>query len=436
MDPLLILIFILLFFLSAFFSWTEIALMTIANHKIEALVKSNKFWASTLKKIKENNDRLLITILIWNNLVNVYTAALATSISITIAESSWLEQSLAVWIATWIITFLLLLFWEIIPKSFATKNSTTISLIVAPVYKVLMIVFYPIIIFIETIIKIFNLKERDIKITGEEIWSFIDMTKDSWTLEHKEHEKIKNILEFWDIDVEEIMTPRVNIWAIPINSTVRDALKFYKSNTYSRIPVFEDTIDHINSFFTIRDILWVPKDKLLSELNLNKVIKIPLNQPIDNLLETFQSSHKHLAIVMDEYWWVSGLITLEDIIEEIFWEIRDETDKELDKIVELWKDSYIIESIVLMRDLLAKYGFSFNKIWLSEKEFEGETVWYIITDKLERFPIEWETITFNLKWKLNKKLHFKVLWISKGKIEKIEVSLEKNQIKEKPISKK
>jgi len=199
MDPLLISIitFIILFLLSAFFSWTELALMTLANHKVEALVKSWKFWALNLKKIKENNDRLLITILIWNNLVNVYTAALATTIAISFAKASGLEESFAIWIATWIITFLLLIFWEIIPKSFATKNATTISLLVSPIYKVLMIILLPVIILIELIIKIFNLKEWDSKITGEEIESFIDMTKDSGTLEHKEHEKIKNILEFW-----------------------------------------------------------------------------------------------------------------------------------------------------------------------------------------------------------------------------------------------
>jgi Mg2+/Co2+ transporter CorB len=103
-------------------------------------VKQNKFGSKSLKKIKENNDRLLITILIWNNLVNVYTAALATTIAIWLAEVSWLPQATAIWMATWVVTFLLLLFWEILPKSFATKNAATISLLVAPFYKVLMII--------------------------------------------------------------------------------------------------------------------------------------------------------------------------------------------------------------------------------------------------------------------------------------------------------
>lgn len=428
MDPLLISIFILLFFLSAFFSWTELALMTLATHKVDALVKSWKFWALPLKKIKEKSDRLLITILIWNNLVNTYTAALATTIAMDIAINAGIAQAQAIGISTWIVTFLLLIFWEIIPKSFATKNATTISLLVAPIYKFLMIILLPIIIMIEFIIKIFNLKEWDSRITWEEIESFIDMTKDSWTLEHKEHEKIKNILEFWDINVEEIMTPRVQIVWLNIDTTVKDALKFYRLNTHSRIPVYEWSIDNINYFLTVRDLLSAPKDKILKDLSLSRVIKIPLNQPIDNLLETFQKSHKHLAIVMDEYWWVSGLITLEDIIEEIFWEIRDETDKELDDIKKNWKNSYIIESTVLMRDILSKFNISFNKIWLDEKKFDSETVGYIITDKIERFPLEGEIINFNVKWKVYKEFIFKVLWVKKSKIEKIEVTLVKKKV--------
>ena len=140
-----VLLFIVLFVLSGFFSGTELALMNIPYHKVETLLKQHKFWAITLKNIKKHNDRLLITILIWNNLVNVYAASLAASISISIAQNSWINQSLAIWISTWVITFLILLFWEIIPKSFAIKNSVKISLAVAYPYKILMYILFPVI---------------------------------------------------------------------------------------------------------------------------------------------------------------------------------------------------------------------------------------------------------------------------------------------------
>jgi len=423
-DPILIWLFVLLFMLSAFFSWTELALMSMPDHKLKSLVKQKRLWSKALKKIKENSDRLLITILIWNNLVNVYTAALATTIAISMWEASGFPQAQAVWIATWIVTFFLLLFWEIIPKSFAIKNSTWISLMVAPIYRILMIVLYPIISIMEILIKLFSWKGNIEKITDEEIESFIDMWKHSGTLEQKEHKHIKNILDFNDTTVEEIMTPRVNIEALSSDLTVKDVLEFYLSHTHSRIPIYEKTIDKINYFITIRDILNKDDKIKIKDLDLPKVIKVPLNQPIDKLLENFQKSHKLISIAIDEYGWVAWLITLEDVIEEIFWEIRDETDKEIDEIKENSDGSLICESDVLIEDILEKFELELPDIWLNEKEFDWETLSYVITDIIKWFPTSWEIISFDIKnddEKINSKLKFKVLDIKDHKIGKIEV---------------
>ena len=395
--------------------------MSLPEHKIKSLVKQWKLWSKALWKIKSNNDRLLITILIGNNLVNVYTAALATTIAISLWEASGFEQATAVWIATWIVTFLLLLFWEIIPKSLATKNATKISLLVAPIYSFLMLVLYPAISFMEILIKVFSWKWKVEKISDEEIESFIDMWKHSWTLEEWEHKKIKNILEFWDIDVEEIMTPRVKIDALDDDVTVWEAKAFYMKHTHSRIPVFEERIDRIDYFITLRDLLNQGEDKKLKELELKKALKVPLNQPIDKLLETFQKTHRHLAIVIDEYGWVAGLVTLEDVIEEIFWEIRDETDKEVDEISEQETWWYKVQPQVSIENILEKFWLVLSNIWLDEKEFDGETVSFVLTYKLERFPNEWENISFNIKWSKKQKLEFKVSWIKEWKMGMIEV---------------
>jgi len=426
MDPMQIWLFIILFLLSAFFSGTELALMSLADHKLESLLKQNKFWSKSLKKIKQNNDRLLITILIWNNLVNTFTAALATTLAIWIAQNSgmWISQSTMIWISTWVVTFLLLLFGEIIPKSIATKNASQISLAVAPIYKILMIILYPIISILEFLIKIFSKGWNVEKITNEEIESFVDMWKESWAIDHHEHEKIKNILYFADTDVEEIMTPRVKIEWLSSETTVSEAFEYFTKHTHSRLPVYSETIDKITHFMTIRDILNQDRDKKLSELNLSEVLRVPLNQPIDKLLKTFQNSRKLLAIVMDEYGWVAGLITLEDIIEEIFWEIRDETDREVDEIIEVWNDSLIVESDVLFEEVLEKLEISYEDIWLSEAEYSGETLSYMITEKLERFPSSWEKISFEiceLENKKCKKIEFKVLEVIDSKIWNIEV---------------
>jgi len=426
MDPLQILLFILLFMLSAFFSGTELALMSLPKHKIDALVKEWKFGSKSLKKIKKNSDRLLITILIWNNLVNTYTAALATSIAIWIAQNSWtsISQSTMIWISTWVVTFLLLMFWEILPKSIAIKNATTISLAVAPIYNFLMIILYPIIIILEFLIKLFSKWDNVEKITEEEIESFVEMWKKSGAIEAHEHEKIKNILDFSDTDVEEIMTPRVKIDALEEKTTVKEAFDFFVNHTHSRIPVYKETIDNITHFMTIRDILNVDRNKKLKDLKLSEVIKIPLNQPIDKLLKTFQGSRKHLAVVIDEYGWTAWIVTLEDIIEEIFWEIRDETDKEVDDIKQVGKNSLIVESEVIFDEVLNKLELEFEDLWLKQEEFSWVTLSYIITEKLERFPKPWEKIIFNLcnvEEKKCLKVELKVLDVENSKIWKVEV---------------
>jgi CBS domain containing-hemolysin-like protein len=220
------------------------------------------------------------------------------------------------------------------------------------------------------------------------------------------------------------MTPRVNIEAISNEKTVWEAIDFYLAHTHSRIPVYNETIDKIDTFFTIRDLLELDKEKKLSEITLPEVVKVPLNQHIDTLLDQFQTSHKHMAIAIDEYGWVAWLITLEDIIEEIFWEIRDETDKETDEIKNIWHDTYVIESIVLVEDILDEYNLELWDFKEDLSEFSGETMWYMITHKIERFPENWEIISFEFD-KIHEhkfgRIECKILRVHDAKIWKIEV---------------
>jgi putative hemolysin len=429
MDPSQYVLFIILFILSGFFSGTEIALMSLPSHKVESLLKQKLFWAKALFHIKSNTDKLLITILVGNNLVNVYTAALATQLSISFANSSGIEESLAIGMATWLITFLILVFWEIVPKSFATKNAESISLKVALVYKVLMLVLTPIIFLLEILIKVFTGKNVATKVTDEEIESFIDLWKDSGALEEDEHEMLKNTLEFWDTLIEEIMIPRVKVDALSDETTVEESLEYYLAHTHSRIPVFKRQIDNIVWILTIRDILRERRaghnDKKLKELHFKKFLKVPINQPIDTLLENFKSSRQHIAIVMDEYGWVAGITTIEDVVEEVFWEIHDETDFETDEIMENEDNSFTINSSILLNDIVDEFELEMSDLWMDEKEFWSETVSYMITHKLERFPKQDEEISFPIfddeGKKTKEKLCFKILEIDESKIGKIEV---------------
>ena len=430
MDPWLYGLFVVLFMLSWFFSGTEIALMSLPSHKVESLQKQKLFWAKALSYIKSNTDKLLITILVGNNLVNVYTAALATQISISLAKSSGIEESLAVGLATGLITFLILVFWEIVPKSFATKNAEAISLKVAPIYKVLMLLLSPVIFVLEILIKIFTGKNVATRVTEEEIESFIDLGKDSGTLEEDDHERLKNTLEFSDTLVEEIMVPRVKVDAVSDEITVEDALEYYLAHTHSRIPVFHDQIDNIIGIINIRDILRERRagnnDKLLKELHFKKFLKVPINQPIDTLLESFKSTRQHIAIVMDEYGWVAGITTIEDIVEEIFGEIHDETDFETDEIIEKGKDTFIINSSILLNDIVDEFNLELENLGMDEKEFWSETVSYMVTHKLERFPEKDEEVCFDIydeeEKKTKKQLCFKILEIEDSAMWKVEVT--------------
>lgn len=441
MDPLLILLFISLFALSAFFSWSELALMSLSIHKIDSYVKEWRIWAASLKKVRKDSDKLLITILIWNNLVNTFTASIATTIAISIARTSWasLNEATAVWISTWIITFLILLFWEIIPKSIAVKNATKIALFVAPIYNFLIFILYPLILIIGFIVRIFSKWSHVETISEEEIESFIDMWRETGWIDDDEHEKIKSILDFDDTTVEEVMTPRVKIDALDIETKVSEAMDFYLSHTHSRIPVYTDTIDKIDYYLTGRDLIrelnYWNKDKKLSEIKLKKVLKVPLTQSIQKLFETLQWAHRTMSIIIDEYGWVSWLVTMEDIIEQVFGEIRDETDKESEEFIKNGKDSFIVESDVLIEEVLYKFDLELSDIWLDEREFDGETLSYVITHLLEWFPSNWEIIKFEIKNEnknkdkdLNEILTFKVLSIDNAKIGQVDVTITKKEI--------
>ena len=425
MDPLTISIFVVLFVLSGFFSGTELALMSLPSHKIDSLLKEWRFWSKELKYIKDRSDKLLITILIWNNLVNTFTAAFATVIATQLAEWSDMEQSLVIWIATWVITLLLLIFGEIAPKSFATKNSETIALAVSKFYKFFMFMLSPVVFLLERLIQLFTWKTKQEQVSESEVQAFIDMWKNTGWLEEKQHEQLKNVLEFWEITVEEIMTPRVKLEALEDDTTIEDALKYYLKHTHSRIPVFHETIDKIINILTIRDLITAEdKNKTLSTLNLVKPMKVPLNQPIDNLLEDFQKKHKVMAVVLDEYGWVAWIVTLEDVIEEIFWEIRDETDKEVEEIENKWTNIYEVNSDIWIEEALTLFNLEFWDFGWNEDKYDGETLGYVLTDILERFPKKQEVIKLNILSGEDEKkdfLKFKVLEIQEGIIGKVEI---------------
>ena len=422
-----------------FFSWSETAFTSVPIHKVNALVKEKKNWAKALSKLKHNPERMIIAILIWNNIVNTATASLATVISLGIASAVNYEQGTVVTISTIVVTILLLLFWEILPKTFATTHAEKISLIIAPFYTWLVKVLYPLIVAIEWLMKGLNRKDKKRAAVSEsDLEAFIDLSKQSGIFDHDQDKKIKSLLALDELTAEDIMTPRVKIKALDDDITLDEAIDELTDLHYSRIPVYHETIDSIDRIVTIKELLRFRKkvngDTLISELKLSPISKIPRSQPIDTLLEKFQKTHKHIAVIVDEYWGVEGIVSLEDIIEEVFWEIQDETDEEIAPIQreKSWRE-LICQSYVRMDEVLDVLGIQFEDLWLDD-EFESETLSYLITSSFERFPITWEELQLPLQsWDENEKnryLTFKVLWVKKSIVWEVEVSV-KNEENEK-----
>ena len=422
-----------------FFSGSETAFTSVPIHKVKALLKEKKPWSKALAKLKHMPDRMIIAILIGNNIVNTATASLATVISLSVAASFWgVDQWVVVTIATVIVTILLLIFWEIFPKTFATTHAEKICLKIAPFYIWLIKILYPLIIAIEWIMKGLNKKERKNVVSETDLEAFIDLSKQSWIFDHGQDQKIKKLLALDDLTAEDIMTPRIKIKALEDDETLDDAIKILTDYHYSRIPVYHESIDHINGIVTLKELLRLRQKyawkTLISELQLSPITKIPRSQPIDNLLERFQKTHKHIAVIVDEYWGTEGIVSLEDIIEEVFGEIQDETDQEIPPIQKEsnWED-LICQSYVRMDELLDYLWIAFEDLNLDD-EFESETLSYFITSTLERFPKTGEEIKLSVSSPTEEKedirtLVFKVIWVKKSIVWEIQVCIKDNNWK-------
>ena len=402
MDPFSIISFVILILLSMFFSGSETALTSIPQHKVDTFAKQHKRWAKYLKYCKKENDKVLMAILIWNNIVNIGSASLATAISISIAAWVNFNQWFVVWIATAIVTILILIFGEIVPKTYAQQNSETLSLKIAPFYFYLTKILSPIIRCLSLLTRKINKKsENEHEISQEEVEAFMERAVESDAVEEDTYENIKKMLTFSEITVWEAMTPRVRICAVHDNLTISQAIEKFLTFHYTRIPVYHKWIDDADKVVTLKELLNLQKkhgwDTKLKDLVLYPIHKIPSTTPIDVAMEKFKTSHKHVALVMDEYGWVDWIISLEDIIEEIFGNIQDENDVEIIPIRKVWKNSWNVSPFVRIDEFLEESKLTFEELWLDEDVYDWETFSYLITSLLEDFPSEWEEIEIPLK---------------------------------------
>jgi len=381
-----------LIFLSGFFSGSETALTSITRFKVRLLVRKKVKGSWHLEELKKNPHRMLSTLLICNNIVNILATVIATNLALQIFKYHALAY------ATGILTLVILIIGEITPKSLATMYASRIAPILAiPIYY-LGVFLLPIILFLDLItVKMFRMQPVLPKITEEDVKNIIDMAREEGGIDKDEKEMIHNIFEIDDIEVDEIMIPRTDMVAIEAESTVKDALKLAKATKLSRFPVFEDQLDKIVGILHIKDLLDnIKKPNTLVKTFMRIALFIPESKRIDDALRKFQKEKQQMGIIIDEHGGVCGLITLEDIVEEIVGEISELTDKEEQEITRTSTKTYSILGKADLGEVNKRL-----KIRL-EEEGDYDTISGFILHYLKRFPKVGEVIELrNLNIKIN-----------------------------------
>jgi len=330
-------ILILLLLLSCFFSSSETALFSISKPRARHLAKMENRSYRLIQKMKEDPHKLLTTILIGNNVVNVGAAALATSVIMGFFPHY------AVGIATGIMTFLILVFGEVIPKSVATRNNIFIArIVIYPIYW-FSILFSPIIKSLDFIPRIIGRIKKTPSATEEELMTFVEVVEEEGEIKEEEKALIHRIFEFDDTKVSEAMTPRADMDVIEADGEL-DLEELVRSG-FTRIPVVDGGLDNVIGMLNIKDV-FLHRATTGQKIEVRKIMRkphfVPENKKLDKLLQQFKLSKSHMSIVVDEHGGVSGLITLEDAWEEIVGDIRDETDKDEPHIVKVKEKQWIV----------------------------------------------------------------------------------------------
>ena len=380
----IILLFILLV-LSGFFSSAETALFSISQTRARHLAKENNRTHLLIKKMKDDPHRLLTTILIGNNVVNVAGSAIATSVTIN------MFSNYAVGVATGIMTFMILVFGEVIPKSFATRNNVAIAkLTIFPIYW-LSILFSPVILFLNFIPRITGKMSKTPSATEEELITFVEVVEEQGEIKEEEREMIHNIFELDDTSASEIMTPRADMFVVDVNAPL-DLLAVAESG-FTRIPVIDGDTDHVVGILNIKDI-FMHQATSEASVDVSAIMRspyfVPENKKLDRMLHQFKVRKNHMAIIVDEHGGVSGLITLEDALEELVGEIRDETDKEEPHIISKKPKEWIVLGKSDIEEVNEKL-----EMQIPETR-EYDTFSGFILDRIGRIPEEDEVFTVDL----------------------------------------
>jgi putative hemolysin len=379
-DILEISLFLLCILLSAFFSSSEVALISITRAKARTLLNEGRPGSKAVATLKESPEHLLITILIGNTFVNIAAGAIATAVAIQ------LFGDIGVGIATGFVVIILLIFGEIGPKIYAARASDSFALTIAPIILFLSRLLTPVIWLVERVSPTLGIGKEvaEPAVTEEEIKEWIDVGKEEGTIEQGEQDMLYSVLEFGDTTSREIMTPRVDVILIEDTTSFEEVIRIFNESGFSRIPVFHDQIDNITGILNVKDVFAAMvsrrKDSTIREVMYDPTF-VPDTKKIDDLLKELQVHRVQMAIVIDEYSSFVGIVTVEDILEELVGDIMDEYDKDEPEVQEIAPGVFVVDAQMWVEDVNEQLGLALP----TDESYE--TVGGLVIDRLGHLPL-------------------------------------------------
>ncbi len=394
-------IMILCVILSAFFSATETAFNSANKIKLLSLAENGDKRAEKVLDTIEKYDGFLTTILIGNNVVNILLASLATILFV-----SKMGDAYGSTVSTAVVTVTVLIFGEITPKSLANQAPEKFAMAVVPIVRTLMILFTPLtFIFAMWTKLIYKITggENDSSITDDELLTIVKEAENEGGLDKNESELIQNAIVFDDRQAEDILTPRVDIVAVPTDADKKEIAAVFSETGYSRLPVYECSLDNIIGIIHQKDFYEevIDGDGKIEDVLQSAVFVAP-TMKISNLLRELQKEQTHIAVVVDEYGGTAGLVTMEDILEELVGEIWDEHDEVVEDIVEENENSFLVQGNLLLEEMFERFD-------IEDEDSDADTVSGWIMEKLGHIPeanesFEYENLKFTITETLNRRI--------------------------------
>jgi len=377
-----------LILMSAFFSSAEMAFSSLNQIKLKHLIQNGNRRAKHTLALSENFEKLLTTILIGNNIVNILSASIATVFFVKF----W--GNYGVTISTAVMTTLVLIFGEITPKSLAKKMPESYALAITPALRAFIWILTPLNFIFSLWQKLMNRIfkfEKGSSITEDELLTYVSEVQNEGGINENEGELIRSVIDFDDLKVEEILTPRVHVIGVAVNEETKKIVHTFKKTGYSRLPVYEENIDHIVGVINHKDFYNLV---VLENQPLDSILKPPVYvteyMKVSHLLDLLRSNKSHMAIVKDEFGGTLGVVSMEDILEELVGDIWDEHDEIVEQIVEIDEDTFRVKGNADLDDLFELVGI--------KEELDFATVNGWVLDELGRIAVVGDEFTYqNLK---------------------------------------